>query len=157
MHIDQLEGYQFRTRFDKEQYADLLMDEPAPLGVDRAPNPARILGAAVGNCLTASLLFCLAKAGVQPTRLSEEVKVDLVRNQENRLRIGSLDVTLRPQLPDGGAALAHCLDIFEDFCVVTQSVRQGLDVNVRVQSESWDLDPDLEKNQAGWVTSGECG
>lgn len=132
IHIDQLEGYAFRTRFDKDQFAELLTDEPPPLGKDSGPNPARILAAAVGNCLAASLLFCLSKAGAKPKGMSAEVKVELVRNENKRLRIGALDVTLHPDLPDGEAALGSCLDLFEDFCVVTQSVRQGLDVRVHV-------------------------
>ncbi|HTM44754.1 MAG TPA: OsmC family protein [Polyangiaceae bacterium] len=133
VHIDQVEGYAFRTHFDKQQYTDLVTDEPPPLGKDSEPNPARILAAAVGNCLAASLLFCLSKAGAKPTGLSADVNVELVRNDNKRLRIGTLDVVLRPQLADD-AALAHCMDLFEDFCVVTESVRQGLDVKVHVQS-----------------------
>ncbi len=43
---DHLSGFAFRTRFDKSQFADLLTDEPAPLGGDSAPNPARLLAAA---------------------------------------------------------------------------------------------------------------
>jgi uncharacterized OsmC-like protein len=136
IRIEQLEGYRFRTRFDNERFAELSTDEPRPLGQDSAPNPARILAAAVGNCLAASLLYCLSKAGSKPTAVVAEVKVELVRNENRRLRIGHLDVTLRPGIAGGSAALAGCLDVFEDFCVVTQSVRDGLDVRVRVEAES---------------------
>ena len=135
IRIDHVEGYKFRTRFDKEHFTELLTDEPAPLGKDAAPNPARILAAAVGNCLTASLVFCLSKAGAPPTGISADVKVELVRNENKRLRIGALEVTLHPKLSDGGATLAGCLEMFEDFCIVTQSVRQGLDVRVHVAPE----------------------
>ncbi|NIP81865.1 MAG: OsmC family peroxiredoxin, partial [Gemmatimonadetes bacterium] len=55
------EGFQFDTEFDGEKMANLLFDEPSPLGEDEGPNAARVLGAAVGNCLSASLLFCLRK------------------------------------------------------------------------------------------------
>ena len=41
IHIDQVEGYRFRTRFDKDRYADLITDEPSPLSQDTAPNAAR--------------------------------------------------------------------------------------------------------------------
>lgn len=132
IHLEHLQGYVFRTRFDKAQHPDLLVDEPAPLGTDSAPNPARILAAAVANCLAASLQFCLAKAGIKPTALTAEAHVQLVRNDENRLRIGRVDVTLNPELDNPGAIDA-CLGLFEDFCVVTESVRQGLDVRVHVK------------------------
>ena len=51
--MDQIEDYHFRVTFDKDQYPDLLTDEPAPIGRDSAPNASRLLAAAVGNCLCA--------------------------------------------------------------------------------------------------------
>lgn len=133
IHLEHVQGYVFRTRFDKAQHPDLLVDEPAPLGADSAPNPARILAAAVANCLAASLQFCLAKSGIQATALSAKAQVQLVRNAQNRLRIGRVDVTLNPQV-DAPEELDACLGLFEDFCVVTESVRQGLDVRVHVEA-----------------------
>ena len=134
LHVEQIDGFEFRVRFDKEQFADLRMDEPPPLGRDSAPNPARVLAAAVGNCLAASLLFCAQRAGVALAGIGADVDVSLVRNEQGRLRIGKVGVTLRPRLPAGAdaAALSGCLDAFEDFCVVTQSVRQGIDVEVHI-------------------------
>ena len=38
------------------------MDEPEPMGENSGPNAGKVLAAAIGNCLTASLLFCLQKA-----------------------------------------------------------------------------------------------
>ncbi len=55
IRVEQVDGFSFRTKFDKSQFADLAMDEPPPLGRDTAPNAARILAAAIGNCLSASL------------------------------------------------------------------------------------------------------
>jgi uncharacterized OsmC-like protein len=135
IHIEQVEGFQFRTRFDKEQYADLLMDEPAPLGRDSAPNPARILAAAIGDCLSASLLFCMKRAGLSILGIVAKVDVELVRNENKRLRIGAVDVALTPRLAGDADAERACLEAFEDFCVVTQSVREGLDVRVNVSPE----------------------
>jgi len=38
------------------------MDEPEPMGGNSGPNACKVLAATIGNCLTASLLFCLQKA-----------------------------------------------------------------------------------------------
>ena len=47
-----------------------------------------------------------------------------------------MDVVLRPSLEGGDASrMSRCLDLFEDFCVVTQSVREGIDVRVAVEPE----------------------
>jgi organic hydroperoxide reductase OsmC/OhrA len=61
--------------------------------------------------------------------------VQFVRNDQRRLRIGRIDVTLHPTLADGGASLDECIAAFEDFCVVTESVRQGVDVRVHVEAQ----------------------
>lgn len=135
LRIERVDGYEFRVRFDKEQYAELTMDEPPPLGRDSAPNPSRMLAAAVGNCLAASLLFCMNRARKPLDSVTADVKVELVRNEAKRLRIGRVAVVLRPKVEGGAEALAPCLETFEDFCVVTQSVREGLQVDVTVEPE----------------------
>ena len=135
LQIEQLHDYEFRVKFDKASHPDLLMDEPPPLGQDAGPNPARVLAAAIGNCLAASLVFCLAKSGVKLSGLKSEVHVEIVRNEHKRLRIGKVDVKLLPALPADSPELAKCLGTFEDFCLVTQSVRQGLPVNVTVEPQ----------------------
>jgi uncharacterized OsmC-like protein len=135
LRIEPVDGFEFRVRFDKDTYPALRVDEPPPLGKDAGPNPARLLAAAVGNCLAASLLFCLRKAGASGVAVSADVHVELVRNERKRLRIGQVAVELRPKGAVGEAVLQRCLHDFEDFCIVTQSVRQGLDIRVAVLPE----------------------
>lgn len=132
LRVEQVDGFEFRVRFDKEQFAPLLLDEPPPLGHDTAPNAARLLAAAIGNCLAASLVFCLKKADVAAPAVSADVDVELERNEARRLRVGKINVILHASLPADDPSLASCLATFEDFCVVTQSVRQGIDVVVQV-------------------------
>jgi uncharacterized OsmC-like protein len=132
IEVAQREGFEFHVKFDKDHYASLELDEPAPLGRDSAPNAARILAAAIGNCLAASLVFCLKKQKLAASGVKADVAVEIVRNDAHRLRIGKVDVTLHAGLPEGDAAAARCLETFEDFCMVTQSVRDGIDVGVRV-------------------------
>lgn len=133
IHVEQLDGFEFRVKFDKEQFAPLLLDEPPPLGHDAAPNAARVLAAAIGNCLSASLVFCLRKASVAASGVTADVDVEIMRNEARRLRVGKVNVTLHTTLPANHPALAGCLATFEDFCIVTQSVRGGIDVQVRVE------------------------
>jgi uncharacterized OsmC-like protein len=132
VRVEQIDGFEFRVKFDKEQFATLLLDEPPPLGHDSAPNAARVLAAAIGNCLSASLVFCLKRANVAASGVTADVDVEIVRNESRRLRVGKVDVTLHTELPPSDPALASCLHTFEDFCIVTQSVRQGIEVAVRV-------------------------
>jgi organic hydroperoxide reductase OsmC/OhrA len=134
LHLELEDGYRFRVDLG-EGLPPVHMDEPPPLGRGDGPNASRLLGAAVGNCLSASLLFCLRKARVEVTSLSTEVVVVPQRNQAGRLRIGRIEVVLRPRLADGSGEgrLQRCLGLFEEFCVVTASVRDSIDVRVTVE------------------------
>jgi organic hydroperoxide reductase OsmC/OhrA len=132
--MDCIRDYRFRVHFDKRQYADLEMDESLPVGSDSAPDAARILAAAIGNCLSASLLFCVRKARASVEDLHTEVEVAIARNEKGRLRIAKVEVTIEPRLSAGDWEKARrCLELFEDYCVVTQSVRDGIDVSVTVK------------------------
>jgi hypothetical protein len=56
------------------------------------------------------------------------------RNEAKRLRVGSVDVMIQVDSPaDSLEHLDRVLEQFEDFCVVTQSVRSGFPVNVTVR------------------------
>ena len=132
--MERVERFKFDVRFDDPSWPALRLDEPAPLGDGTAPNASRVLGAALGNCLAASLLFCLEKARVPVAGMRAEVRGALARNAKGRLRVASVEVTLHPTVEGVPAErLTRCLDLFEDFCVVTQSVRDGIDVRVTVE------------------------
>lgn len=128
------EGFRFDVAFDAAPAApNLVMDEPAPLGEAAGPNAADLLCAAVANCLAASLLLCLQKSRAQVARLSATATARIERNEKGRLRILGIDVQVDPGLgPDDGPKLDRCLGLFEDFCIVTASIRQGVPVNVQV-------------------------
>ncbi|MFH0873088.1 MAG: OsmC family protein [bacterium] len=136
IHIDLelLEGYQFKARFDVEGMPDLVVDETAPLGENRGPNPARLLAASAAVCLSASLLFCLRKARTEVKGMSTKVETTLTRNNQGRLRIGGIRVKISPQVDASmQERVERCKELFEDFCVVTQSIRQGIPVEVEVE------------------------
>ena len=127
------ERYQFDVHFHDAAGTSLRVDEPEPLGDGAGPNAARVIAAAVGNCLTASLLFCLDKARIDVADVETRVTGSISRNERGRLRLGALKVHIQP---DVGTVpprkLQRCLDIFEDFCTVTAAVRDGLDIDVEV-------------------------
>ena len=134
IQMEQQSDYEFRVRFDKEQYAELMMDEPEPLGRDSAPSAGRVLAAAVGNCLSASLLFCARKAKVELGPIHTNVRVKVGRNERKRLRIVGIDVEIDPHIQDVERAKAlRCIDLFEDYCTVTASIREGVPVEVTVK------------------------
>jgi len=128
--------YQMTVDFGMDGVPELLLDEPSPLGDDAGPNASRVLAAAVGNCLTASLLFCLEKARVEVGDVETVLHVTMKRNEKGRWRVGGIRARLHPRVKEGEQKrIDRCLDLFEDFCVVTGSIREGFDVDVDVEIE----------------------
>ena len=137
INLEHLEGYEFKVKFDWDQVPGLLLDEPRPLGGANGPNASRMLAAAAANCLSASLMFCVNKQEVPPEAIRTAVTCRVVRNEKKRLRIGGLDVRIQVSGEmEQAARMRRCLDLFEDFCVVTASIRDGIPVAVEVVSEN---------------------
>ena len=89
-------GYQFvGTLDDTPQAAPITFDEPAPLGTSRGPNAAAVLGAAVGNCLAASLTFCLRRSRIAVVSLTANVTTHVAKNEAGRRKYSRRPLTLR--------------------------------------------------------------
>ena len=136
--LEQEQDFEFRVKFDWPDNPDLILDEPEPLGKRRGPNAARLVAAAVANCLSASLVFCLrTKFKQNPGPLRAKVTGRLQRNEHGRYRIAGFEVGI--ELREEAGAHLHmdrCLGQFEDFCIVTESIRQGIPVHVKVVDAS---------------------
>lgn len=133
VRLSQEQDYRFSVAFDSG-VAALVADEPAPLGGGQGPSPVELLAAAVGNCLSDSLLFALRKFKQAPEPLSTVVQAEVGRNAEGRMRVLAMKAQLTLGVP--AASLQHLdrvLGQFEQFCTVTQSVGQGIAITVEVR------------------------
>jgi len=134
VELMQQEDYRFGVHFGGA-VPELVADEPAPLGAGMGPSPVQLLTAAVGTCLSDSLLFALRKFKQKPEPIACSVEADVGRNAQGRLRVLTMKCVLT--LGVAGPSLEHLdrvLDQFEAFCTVTQSVGEGIAVTVEV----WD-------------------
>ncbi len=130
--LEQQEDFHFAIRFG-EGLPPLHADEAPPVGKGGGPTPDQLLAAAVGNCMSASLLFALRKFKQAPDPIRTHVELTVGRNEQNRLRVQRIAV--RITLGVAAAALQHldrALAQFEQFCTVGESVRQGIPVDVEV-------------------------
>ena len=108
-------------------------DEAPPLGAGSGPTPVQLLAAAVGNCLSDSLYFALAKFKQDPQGIATKVSATIDRNAEGRMRVTRMQVSVK--LGAVAAAIDHLnrvLAQFEGFCTVAQSVGQGIPIEVSV-------------------------
>jgi uncharacterized OsmC-like protein len=132
-HIRREDGYRFDITFDELPGISMRMDEPRPLGGSEGASAAMALSAAVGHCLTSSLLFCMQKSRGELKDIETDVETEMRRNEKGRWRIGSIKVIIKPSAKDiDSEKMERCMELFEDFCIVTASVREGVKVDVEV-------------------------
>ena len=114
---------------------DFKMDEPEPVGSDMGPNASKVLAAAMGNCLMASLLFCLNKARAEVGGIETTVEGKMRRNEKGRWRIAEINVDISPEMDMDafGSQYERCHKLFEDFCIVSKSIEEGIPINVEVK------------------------
>jgi uncharacterized OsmC-like protein len=134
--VEWLESMQFKATYDLPDVQELIMDEPPQFGGEgQGPNASRVLASAIGNCLAAALIYCLKKARIPVETLKSTVDTKIARNSQNQLRVQNVEVELQLQLkdPSQAAKSERCQQLFENYCIVTDSVRKGIPVNVNVK------------------------
>ena len=132
VQLKQKQDYQFDIHFGGAIPA-VMSDEPAPLGTGLGPSPSQLLAAAVGNCLSDSLLFALRKFKQSPEPMSCDVHAEIGRNAEGRVRVLYMKAVLTLGVPVASLAqLERVLSTFQTYCTVTQSVGQGILISVEV-------------------------
>lgn len=132
----------FKCDLGNLKVKDCYIDEEHHEEVDMlGPNPSRLLALGVLGCLSASFIFCLKKKNFQVDDFNAEAEVTLTRNEKGFWRIKKIDVTIVPKIenPDTLKRAKQCLkqvkdgvSFFEQYCIVTQSVRAGIEVNVNL-------------------------
>lgn len=136
-HVVELEhggGYRFLARFVSEE-GDLVMNEPEPLGPGGGPEGVTLLAAAAAYCLSASLVFALGKVRVEPRGLRTTSRAHLLRTPERFRRVSGLEVDIHLEVAEADrAAFERVLTRFAEFCIVTESIRGGFPITVRVHN-----------------------
>jgi uncharacterized OsmC-like protein len=134
-HIEFVEGFKFKSQAyegDVAHGAPVLTDEPDPVGSNAGPSTPSMLAMAVGHCLSASLVETLRHAGIYVKALTTEAIAVVTPNAEGNPRIKQINVTIRPVLDKASGNIQRCIDVFENYCTVCQSIRPAIPVHVDV-------------------------
>ncbi len=111
----------FRCDLGEMKVKDCYIDEKHKSEEEMwGPNPSRMLGMAVTGCLSASF--------------TATAEVIIKRNAKGFWRIGKINVEITPKIdtPEMQKRADLCRKMFEDYCIVTQSVREGIDIDVNL-------------------------
>ncbi|MFX1364051.1 MAG: OsmC family protein [Promethearchaeota archaeon] len=132
----------FRCDLGNMKVKDCYIDEEHHKEVDMlGPNPSRMVALGVLGCMSASFIFCLKKRNFKVEDFKGEAEVTITRNEKGFLRIRKIDVKIEPKIgnPEALKRAKQCLkqvkdgySFFEQYCIVTQSIRSGIEVNVNI-------------------------
>jgi uncharacterized OsmC-like protein len=66
--------------------------------------------------------------------LETTVSLSTARNDQNRLRVSGMDVEISLDVDEEDRERIHrCLEVFENYCTVSASVRKGIEINVKIR------------------------
>ena len=114
---------------------DLFIDETNKRLSDKiGPNPSSLLALSVLGCLAASFTFCLKKKNFALTKLDGKAEVVIKRNEKEFWRVKKIDVNITPKIdnPKLRKRADQCKNFFEQYCIIAESVRDGIEVNVNL-------------------------
>lgn len=134
LKLKRIEHYLFQLDFG--EFGNILADEPEPLGGGEGPSPSAMLAASVANCLSASLIYALSRKKEDPGEMSAVVTGTTAR-VDKYLRVTNVKVELQLGVAKGElSSLTSALEVFENYCTVTQSVRAGVQVDVEISDKT---------------------
>jgi len=125
----------FKCDLGNMKVKDCYIDDTNTNEVDMlGPNPSRLLGLALLGCLSASFIFCLKKKNLTLDDLKAVAELTIARNEKGFWRVMKVNVDINIDIsdPDTRKRADQCKKMFEQYCVVTQAVREGIDVEVNV-------------------------
>ena len=135
VRAEQVERFEFTVQFPGTSFPAIRVDEPAPVGTDRGPNPVRLLAASIGHCMSSTLYNCLERSRVAAAPVTTTVRVEVGRNPRGRWRVLHLDLAIQTDAlhEEDRERFRHCVETFEDFCTVSGAVREGIPIKTVVR------------------------
>ena len=125
----------FKCDLGEIKVEDCYIDEEHHVEAEMwGPNPSRMLGMAVLGCLSASFIFCLKKREFSLSDLNADAEVIIARNEKGFWRVKNINVNIDPKIDTAEMRKRadQCRKMFEQYCIVTQAVREGIEVNVNI-------------------------
>ncbi len=134
VRVDQEDRYRFRVSYPGTSLPSSVADEGPPLGTGAGPDPALVLASAVAHCLSSTLFNTMERSHIGITPIRTSVTVRFGRNAKGRKRVATLEAQIEcaPLDEADRERFQRGAGLFEDYCTVTGSVREGVEVRTTV-------------------------
>ncbi|MHA2392336.1 MAG: OsmC family protein [Promethearchaeota archaeon] len=133
--LNQQEEMLYKCNLGDLRIDNLYIDERQKKETDKkGTSPAKLLALSVLGCLSASFSFCLKKKNYLISDLNGEAEVTIYRNEKGFWRVKQIDVDISPQIdtPEARKRADQCKKFFEQYCIISESLRSGFEVNVNL-------------------------
>jgi len=99
------------------------------------PSPIKLLALSVLGCLAASFEFCLERKDFTLSDLDGIAEVTFARNDNKFWRIKKIDIKILPKIdnPEMRKRVAQCKRLFEQYCIISESLRKGFEIKVNLE------------------------
>lgn len=125
----------FKCDLGKIQMNDLFIDEYNKRSINKVgPNPSKLLALSVLGCLAGSLTFCLKKKKSSLSDIKGNAIITSMKNEDGFWRLKKIDITLNPRIDNSEMrkSMDQCQKSFEQFCIISESLREGIDININI-------------------------
>jgi uncharacterized OsmC-like protein len=115
-------------------FTGMNVDEPESFhGTDIGPSSVEYLLIGIGGCLATTFAYSLQRRSIGVNGIDVVVDGRLAHVEpKKRLRLINVDVkiTYLPQPNTSLKKINMCIEEFEEFCIVSQSIQNGFPINV---------------------------
>ncbi len=126
----------FRGNLGKLKVDELYIDLRTERRNDRiGSSPVKLLGLSILSCLAASFEFCIEKKNISLSDLEGRAEVTVARNSKNFWRLKKIDVEIVPKIdnPELLKRIDQCKKLFEQYCIISESLKKGIEINVNLK------------------------
>ncbi|UCD02024.1 MAG: OsmC family protein [Promethearchaeota archaeon] len=126
----------FKCDLGQNKMHNIYIDERQRKETDKiGPSPAKLLGLSLLGCLAASFEFCLRKRDFSIKDLDGTAEVIIARNEKGFWRVKKIDIDIIPLVDDPKMRKRadQCKKFFEQFCIISESLRKGFEVNINLK------------------------
>lgn len=125
----------FKCDLGQIKLNNLFIDEQHKKSKDKiGPNPSKLLALSILGCMAASFAFCLQKKNFSLPDIEGKAVITSKRNKKGFWRLKKIDIVLNPTIesPEMYKRVDQCKKFFEQFCIISESIREGIEINTTV-------------------------
>lgn len=119
-------------------FEDIHVDEPESFhGSNLGPSSVEYILIGIGGCLGSSLIYCLQKKKVQVDELSLIVE-GIIKHVGPKMHLKLIEINVEINFKAKktfSQEVENCLNVFQDYCVVTNSLLNGIPINVKYNNK----------------------